>query len=107
MQAGKVCATHPGRGALLRDTEKPWGRGSKVRRQSPPAASTTHNSRHAERLADSALRARALPAASSRLPGGPVVPGALGRRRLALVELRGAVELLYPRASAVSHSPLC
>lgn len=61
MQAGKVCATHPGRGALLRDTEKPWGRGSKVRRQSPPAASTTHNSRHAERLADCALRARALP----------------------------------------------
>lgn len=78
MQAGKVCATHPGRGALLRDTEKPWGRGSKVRRQSPPAASTTHNSRHAERLADCALRARALPAASSRLPAGACSPGSFG-----------------------------
>lgn len=86
MQAGKVCVTLPGIGAPLR-MRNPAGRGSKVRRSPPPTASTTHNSRHAERLASSALRLRA--ALHSRCSLGLVVRGGWGCRLLTLVERAG------------------
>lgn len=99
MQAGKVCATHPGRGALFRNPEKPWGVGSKVNRSALPTIPTTPRM----------LCAASAPASPSPAPARFVWEPAglekVGPRRCALVGRAGRAAVAVPRASPTSPKP--
>lgn len=86
MQAGKVCATHPGTGAPLR-MRKPVGRGSK----GAPLAPFLRLPQRTTPGMQSASRALfcACALSASRCSLGLVVRGGWGCRRLTLVECAG------------------
>ena len=93
MKAGKVCATHTGRGNYLETLRNPGGRGLKV-------SLDNARSRHAERRTGAALRLRA---ASFLLPAGACSLERIGPEAARVGGLCGA---LWSRCTLALHLPL-